>query len=260
MVVGRGGVEPPTFHFSGGRSYQLSYLPSPGSRGNRGETVPDGSPTQETEARGALRLGDQGRESTQGEVMVTSPWCFVLATPTGLEPAASAVTGRRANQLRYGASMLQPAGVSCSVLRSHGMLTHHCPSIEIRTPNGIRTRATAVKGRGPGPLDDGGPPPVRLGRATANSVGESCSLTRAGRTSGSDSSRPASSSVPTAASSARTRASACAGRAAARASRPVAVRVLRVLRCARSGRLTRSRGRAAPRRRCRSGARSRARR
>ena len=27
----------------------------------------------------------------------------VLATPTGLEPATSAVTGRRANQLRYGA-------------------------------------------------------------------------------------------------------------------------------------------------------------
>jgi hypothetical protein len=26
-----------------------------------------------------------------------------MATPTGLEPAASAVTGRRANQLRYGA-------------------------------------------------------------------------------------------------------------------------------------------------------------
>ena len=30
----------------------------------------------------------------------------VLATPTGLEPAASAVTGRRANQLRYGALLL----------------------------------------------------------------------------------------------------------------------------------------------------------
>ena len=29
-----------------------------------------------------------------------------MATPTGLEPAASAVTGRRANQLRYGARLL----------------------------------------------------------------------------------------------------------------------------------------------------------
>jgi hypothetical protein len=26
-LVGRGGVEPPTFRFSGGRSYRLSYLP-----------------------------------------------------------------------------------------------------------------------------------------------------------------------------------------------------------------------------------------
>jgi hypothetical protein len=33
VLVGRGGVEPPTFHFSGGRSYQLSYLPE------RGETL-----------------------------------------------------------------------------------------------------------------------------------------------------------------------------------------------------------------------------
>src|SRR4051794_13255342 len=33
------------------------------------------------------------------------------ATPTGLEPAASAVTGRRANQLRYGARLLpRPSG------------------------------------------------------------------------------------------------------------------------------------------------------
>ncbi len=51
--VARGGIEPPTFRFSGERYYQLSYLAS--------------------------------------------------ATPTGLEPATSAVTGRRANQLRYGA-------------------------------------------------------------------------------------------------------------------------------------------------------------
>ena len=33
-----------------------------------------------------------------------------LATPTGLEPATSAVTGRRANQLRYGA-LLESTGV-----------------------------------------------------------------------------------------------------------------------------------------------------
>lgn len=31
---------------------------------------------------------------------------FVRATPTGLEPATSAVTGRRANQLRYGALLV----------------------------------------------------------------------------------------------------------------------------------------------------------
>ena len=30
------------------------------------------------------------------------------ATPTGLEPATSAVTGRRANQLRYGALTAKP--------------------------------------------------------------------------------------------------------------------------------------------------------
>ena len=30
-LVVRGGVEPPTFRFSGGRSYQLSYLTSTGS-------------------------------------------------------------------------------------------------------------------------------------------------------------------------------------------------------------------------------------
>jgi hypothetical protein len=60
--VARGGVEPPTFRFSVGRSYQLSYL----------ALAPDLSTDR-------------------------------VATPTGLEPATSAVTGRRSNQLSYGA-------------------------------------------------------------------------------------------------------------------------------------------------------------
>ena len=57
------------------------------------------------------------------------------ATLTGLEPATSAVTGRHANQLRYRAMLLNCIGRS--------------------DPNGIRTRATAVKGRRPRPLNDG---------------------------------------------------------------------------------------------------------
>ena len=75
--VARDGVEPSTFRFSVGRSYQLSYL------------------------AWTLRLA--------GEQRTAAP-----ATPTGLEPAASAVTGRRANQLRYGANGPEgPVELSC---------------------------------------------------------------------------------------------------------------------------------------------------
>lgn len=35
------------------------------------------------------------------------------ATPTGLEPATSAVTGRRANQLRYGALLVVRVELYC---------------------------------------------------------------------------------------------------------------------------------------------------
>ena len=43
--------------------------------------------------------GGPGRNAHSRTAMRSGRW----ATPTGLEPAASAVTGRRANQLRYGA-------------------------------------------------------------------------------------------------------------------------------------------------------------
>jgi hypothetical protein len=62
-MVARAGIEPATFRFSGGRSYQLSYL--------------------------------AGRHRVQLKCLTT------MATLTGLEPATSAVTGRRANQLRH---------------------------------------------------------------------------------------------------------------------------------------------------------------
>jgi hypothetical protein len=60
-VVARAGIEPATFRFSGGRSYQLSYL------------------------------------ARKAPITCLALW----ATLTGLEPATSAVTGRRANQLRH---------------------------------------------------------------------------------------------------------------------------------------------------------------
>jgi hypothetical protein len=77
LDVARAGIEPATFHFSGERYYRLSYLAVPAQR--------------TAWARGGDRLGSLA----------------ALATPTGLEPATSAVTGRRANQLRYGALSTQ---------------------------------------------------------------------------------------------------------------------------------------------------------
>ena len=73
------------------------------------------------------------------------------ATLTGLEPATSAVTGRHANQLRYRAMLIQLCG----------------------DPNGIRTRATAVKGRRPRPLNDGAERTVRLTLTDAQAYAES---------------------------------------------------------------------------------------
>ena len=83
------------------------------------------------------------------------------ATLTGLEPATSAVTGRRANQLRYRALLfLLPQYRYRVFSRLPAYQTFAaCLTSSLRTPNGIRTRAAAVKGRCPRPLDDGGQNP-----------------------------------------------------------------------------------------------------
>lgn len=68
---------------------------------------------------------------------------MMCATLTGLEPATSAVTGRRANQLRHKALYSRE---------------RDCRSTSDRTPYGIRTRVAAVKGRSPRPLNERGMP------------------------------------------------------------------------------------------------------
>ncbi len=77
-----------------------------------------------------------------------------FATRTGLEPATSAVTGRRANQLRYRA-LIKTCHISGSYVTFKAVTTFTSVLLVVRAPNGIRTRVTAVKGRCPRPLDDG---------------------------------------------------------------------------------------------------------
>jgi hypothetical protein len=116
--VARGGVEPPTFRFSVGRSYQLSYLAVSFVMLTRRALPPCFRVSTRNAARSAASA---------------------LAVLTGLEPATSALTGRRALQLLHR-----------TLLRLDSL--HNRAS----APNGIRTRATALKGRRPGPLDDEG--------------------------------------------------------------------------------------------------------
>src|SRR5699024_574165 len=99
------------------------------------------------------------------------------ATLTGLEPATSAVTGRHSNQLSYRAlrvSALLLLASTCTTLPDVLVALHHFRCEPSRTsvspgrhgfsvaagastPNGSRNRVAGVKGRCPGPLDDGGP-------------------------------------------------------------------------------------------------------
>ena len=54
-MVARGGVEPPTFRFSVGRSYQLSYLAVRAGRGPILPSDPDGTRTRDLRRDRATR-------------------------------------------------------------------------------------------------------------------------------------------------------------------------------------------------------------
>src|SRR3954449_7097637 len=80
MKVGRGGVEPPTFRFSGGRSYQLSYLPRRGpgeSTGaaphpaGRGQRDSRRMPADTSDLRDAARLGGHALAGGAGAIRDT---------------------------------------------------------------------------------------------------------------------------------------------------------------------------------------------
>src|SRR5579859_1395189 len=124
-LVVRGGIEPPTFRFSGGRSYRLSYLTS-----NR---------------HPRYRLPGWPPCPVTGAVL------------TGFEPATSTLTGWRALRAALQDHVLQLLNRYLNNRAPHLMRCPRLlPTFVGRTPNGIRTRAAALKGRCPRPLDDGG--------------------------------------------------------------------------------------------------------
>jgi hypothetical protein len=65
--VGRGGVEPPTFHFSGGRSYQLSYLPE------QWHTIPEGRASYESGGAAGCDVGDTAGRVIPGSDVPSRP-------------------------------------------------------------------------------------------------------------------------------------------------------------------------------------------
>ena len=70
-----------------------------------------------------------------------------LATPTGLEPATSAVTGRRANQLRYGALMALLAAPSPGARETIAHRTGWLEIVPGRAPAGAAGRLRARRPR-----------------------------------------------------------------------------------------------------------------
>ncbi len=98
------------------------------------------------------------KKPTQRRRLESAGW---MAERTGLEPATSGVTGQHSNQLNYRSAFLK---LPKTTVRLESARIPN-PRIKFKTygqsldlpgvPKGIRTPVAAVKGRCPGPLDDG---------------------------------------------------------------------------------------------------------
>lgn len=90
----------------------------------------------------------------------------VPSIPTG-SPSMGEVVARQAKMLprrRVTHERVEPHPLLISTATT-GVRPRSC-SHPVCAPNGIRTRATAVKGRGPRPLDDGGGEPLQTSEAS----------------------------------------------------------------------------------------------
>ena len=96
-----------------------------------GSNARDARAAQENRGQGRNRTGDLSLfrrtllpTELPGLLLGEMESITAYATPTGLEPATSAVTGRRANQLRHGASVAQgthPSGRPRNYSAAHGV-------------------------------------------------------------------------------------------------------------------------------------------
>ena len=125
FAVARAGVEPATFHFSGERYYQLSYL------AGGWPVAHPATPTGLEPATSAV-TGRRANQLRHGANL----W------PTGFLPARVTL----AVLPGFGKSGIPTAWPPVQEYSARSL-----PGI----PNGIRTRVAAVKGRCPRPLDDG---------------------------------------------------------------------------------------------------------
>ncbi len=134
--------------------------------GGPSRCTPDGIRTHATAVRGrrprplddgglALSSASTGRCRCREEPPPIQRSVGVRCTPDGIRTHATAVRGRRPRPLDDGGLALSSASTGrCRSREEHPPIQR---SVGVRcTPDGIRTHATAVRGRRPRPLDDGG--------------------------------------------------------------------------------------------------------